>query len=501
MNAATLFHAAERRDPTALALRWDDGAMSYGALGDAARRFGSTLASLGVRAGERVAILLPNHPAFAVTLLGSFWHGATAAVLSPAWRTADAERAIVNADARVLVTTQAVADTLTACPPTVFVVDADDDARSFERACARQPAGLTGPPASRATTETATILYSSGTTGDPKGIVLSHGNLVFNAQSKVRYCGIRPDDALALVVPISHCFGQNVVLLGALAAGASVRIYARFHADHVLAGIGSREVTHLYTTPLVFQRLLDAGVPDSLRSLRLALSAAAPLPPTLAARWRTATAKPLHQGYGLSESSPFATFDDGREAVPGSVGHAIDGVEIRIGEIEGDAWLGDDALGEVAIRGPNVMTGYWRRPDETARALRGGWLRTGDAGRLTASGALHLVDRLDDAINVAGFKVYPSDVERAIASHSDVAEAVAYRVSGASRGSQVALDVVPVPGATITPDDVHALAATALARFQCPSFVRIVSALPRSPSGKVLRRVLTASFHLSPPSA
>ena len=494
MNAASLFHAAERRNPHALALRWDDGTMSYGELGDAARRFGSVLAGLGVRPHDRIAILLPNHHAFAPALLGSFWHGATAAVLSPAWQTVDAERALVNADARVLVTTRAIAATLHASPSTRLLVDSDEDAHSFVHLCAGQPANLSGPPASRAATEPATILFSSGTTGDPKGIVLSHGNLVFNAESKVRYCGIRSDDALALVVPISHCFGQNVVLLGALAAGASVRIYARFHADQLRAGIRAGEVTHLYAAPLVFQRLLDAGAAESLRSLRVALSAAAPLPPALATRWRAATAKPLYQGYGLSESSPFATFDDGRDGVAGSVGHAIDGVEIRIGEIDGDAWLGDDALGEVAIRGPNVMTGYWRRPEETARALRGGWLRTGDAGRMSSSGALQLVDRLDDAINVSGFKVYPSDVERAIALHADVAEAVAYRVAGASRGSQVALDVVPAPGATITPDDVHAHAATALARFQRPSFVRIVSAFPRSPSGKVLRRVLTASF-------
>ncbi|MCY7379639.1 MAG: acyl--CoA ligase [Gemmatimonadaceae bacterium] len=494
MNAASLFHAAERRNPTALALRWDDGTMSYGELGDASRRFGSVLATLGVRTDERVAILLPNHPAFAVALLGTFWHGSAAAVLSPAWRATDADRALANADARVLVTTSAVAATLERCPPTVLVVDDDDDARSFAGACARQPAGLAGPPAPRTATEPATILYSSGTTGDPKGVVLSHGNLVFNAESKVRYCEIQPDDALALVVPISHCFGQNVVLLGALAAGASVRIYARFHAGQVHAGIRAGEVTHLYAAPLVFQRLLDAGATEWLRTLRVALSAAAPLPPTLASQWRAATAKPLRQGYGLTESSPFATYDDGRDGLTGCVGAAIDGVEIRIGEVEGDAWLGEDVLGEVAIRGPNVMTGYWRRPDETARALRGGWLRTGDVGRLTANGALYLTDRLDDAINVAGFKVYPSDVERAIASHAAVADVVAYRVAGDGRGSKVALDVVLAPGATITAEEVHAHATIALARFQRPSFVRIVSSLPRSPSGKVLRRVLTASF-------
>ena len=498
MNVASLFHAAECRCPTALALRWDGGTMSYAELGDASRRFASVLATLGVRADERVAILLPNHPAFAAALLGTFWHGSAAAVLSATWQTADTDRALAHADARVLVTTRAVAGTLASCPQAVLLVDADDDARSFRRACARQPAGLTGSPAPRAATDPATILYSSGTTSDPKGVVLSHGNLVFNAESKVRYCAIRPDDALALVVPISHCFGQNVVLLGALAAGASVRIYERFHVDQVHAGIRAGEVTHLYATPLVFQRLLDSGAPDSLRTLRLALTAAAPLPPILAAQWRAATAQPLRQGYGLTESSPFATFDDGTDGIAACVGSAIDGVEIRVGEIGGDAWLGEGELGEVAIRGPNVMTGYWRRPAETARALRGGWLRTGDLGRLSANGALYLADRLDDAINVAGFKVYPSDVERGIGSHASVADVVAYRVAGNSRGSKVAVDVVPATGATITPEDVHALATTSLARFQRPSFVRIVSGVPRSPSGKVLRRVLTASFQLPP---
>lgn len=481
-------------------MRWDDGAMTYGQLGDASRRFGEALAEAGVSSDDRIAILLPNDPAFAVALLGCFWRGATAAVLSPTWKPVDSERALADSDARALVTTRAVAATLRGCPPTVFLVDSDDDAFSFACACARQGAGLNGPPVSRRHSEPATILYSSGTTADPKGVVLSHGNLLFNARSKVRYCGIGPDDGLALVVPISHCFGQNVVLLGALAAGASVRIYERFHAEQVLAGIRAGEVTHLYATPLVFRRLLDAEASDALRSLRVALSAAAPLPPALAARWRAATGKALLQGYGLTESSPFATFDDGREEAPGYVGRAIDGTEIRIGEIEGDRWLGADALGEVAIRGPNVMTGYWRRPDETARALRDGWLRTGDTGRLSANGGLHLADRLDDAINVAGFKVYPSDVERAIGSHADIAEVVAYRVVSASRGSQVALDVVPAAGATITAADVHARATTALSGFQRPAFVRIVSSIPRSPAGKVLRKSLTASF-VPPPSS
>ena len=495
MNAVRLFDAHERRAPGALALRWDTGTMTYGELGVRARRAAAVLAARGVRAEERVALLLPNDPAFAVALLATYWLGATAVVLSPAWQPADAARALADADARVLVTTQAAAAALGAELPETLLVDVASGARSFDAAIAS--AGDTGPlePAPRRAGDAAVILFSSGTTGDPKGVVLSHGNLVFNAESKARYCGLTASDSLALVLPVAHCFGQNAVLLAALTAGASVRLYPRFDEDRLRAGIVAGEVSVLFAAPVVFQRLLDAGDPAVLGALRCSLSAAAPMSVTLARRWREATGLPLLQGYGLTESSPFAAFDDATSDQPGCVGRAIEGVEIRIGEIDGDGWMKPGELGEIAIRGPNVMREYWRRPEQTRRALRGGWLRSGDVGRLSPQGHLTLTDRLDDAINVAGFKVYPSDVERAVTAHPAVAEAAAYRVRHGARGWRVAVDVVLAPGMTLDAAGLHAFAEERLAGFQRPSLVRFVSGLPRSPSGKVLRRVLTASVH------
>ena len=493
MNAASLFAASERADPDALAIRWDDGAMTYGVLGDQVRRAAAALDAHGVAPGDRVALLLPNHPSFAVALLATLWIGAIAAVLSPAWLPHDLARALDEADARVLVTTGSAAMSLGSAPPITLLVDSAGHASSFDAALDGAPGARWSVPLPRNANDPATILYSSGTTGDPKGVVLTHGNLVFNARSKVRYCEIGAGDALALVVPISHCFGQNVVLLGALAAGATVRMHARFDAGRVLRSIRAGEVSHLFAVPLVFQRLLDAGDPAPLQALRCALSAAAPLSESLAQRWRSVTGHPLRQGYGLTESSPFATYDDGVANGAAGVGRAIAGVEVRIGEIHGDGWAGPGDTGEIAIRGPNVMRGYWRRPAATARALRDGWLRTGDVGRLSSDGALQLVDRLDDVINVAGFKVYPSDVERAVLSHPAIAEAAAYRLPDANRGWLVALDVVLSPGMPLRADEVHQLARERLASFQRPARVRMVSELPRSPSGKVLRRVLTAS--------
>jgi len=241
----------------------------------------------------------------------------------------------------------------------------------------------------------------------------------------------------------------------------------------------------------VFERLLDAAPPATLHRLRCALSAAAPLSEPLAARWRECSGRALRQGYGLTESSPFATYagDGGTD-----VGRAIDGVEVRIAQVGGAAWLEADELGEIVLRGPNVMRGYWRRPDATARVLHDGWLRTGDLGRLSPDGRLHVVDRLDDVINVAGFKVHPSDVERAALAHPAVRDAAAYRVPDGARGWGVALDVVLGEGAR-APDagELRAFIGARLARFQQPARLRLVSGLPRSPSGKVLRRVLTAS--------
>lgn len=490
MNVAALFDTQARRAPHATALTWDEGAdaasMDYGTLRELAHRTAHLLLARGIATDDRVAILLPNTPAFAVALLGTLWRGATAAILSPAWAPADASRALAEADARLLVTTQALAEAVNADPGRTLVVDDAPTMGSFGAALARLAMAYELAPTTRSADMPATILFSSGTTGDPKGVVLTHGNLAFNAWSKIRYCGITPADRLAMVVPMAHCFGQNVVLLGALLAGAAVRIHERFETAAVLEQISRGEVTMLLAAPTAFARLLASDDGAATRRLRYALTAAAPLPDELAARWREVSGRPLSQGYGLTECSPFATY---APAVLGNgrcVGRPIEGVQLRIVAQEGDA------AGEIAIRGPNVMAGYWRRPEATAHALRGGWLHTGDVGRLNGDGTVQLVDRMDDVINVAGFKAWPSDVERVLARHPSVLEVAAYGAPDALRGATVAAALVLREGAEGDVDALSRFAARHLASFQRPARLRIVSALPRSASGKVLRRALAA---------
>ena len=494
MNVVAHFDQRARATPGATALAWDQETLSYAELRQLAQALAARLATRAIGADDRVAILLGNDPASAVALLGVLWRGAVATVLSSAWTPADAAAALERADARLLITTRSHAAAIGAEAATTLLVD-DDASATLSARFGGIAATSDEPPTVRGPADVATILFSSGTTTDPKGVVLTHGNLSFNARSKIRYCGIAPSDRLALVVPIAHCFGQNVVLLGALLGGAAVRIYPRFDAAQASADIARGEVTMLLAAPTAFHRLLALESPASLRPLRYALTAAAPLPDGLAARWRDATGKSLAQGYGLTECSPFATYSASAAESGRAVGRPIDGVEVRIASIEGDRWAMPGEEGEIAIRGPNVMRGYWRRPDLTARALRGGWLRTGDVGTMDAQGEVHLIDRVDDVINVAGFKAYPSDVERALARHPAVREVAAYASVDATRGACVAAAIVPHDGMTIVPSALMRFAAPHLAGFQRPARVRMVDALPRSASGKVLRRQLAAEDH------
>jgi long-chain acyl-CoA synthetase len=491
MNVASLFDRQALARPSALALTWTGGTLSYGELRTLALRMAALLAARGIGSGDRVAILLPNHHALPIAVLGAAWIGAVPVLLSPAWAVADAGRALLAADPGLCITTPERAGPIAAPLRTTLLVDPDDLA-PVPAMLLSTPA-VERTPAARRTDEPAVVLYSSGTTGDPKGVVLTHGNLVFNARAKIAACGIGPDDRLAMVVPMAHCFGLNVVLLGALAAGAGVRLFARFDAGTCTRAILDGETTMLFGPPTVFQRLLALGDRDALRRLRYGLAAAAPLPAGLADAWYAAAGWRLAQGYGLTESSPFATYESVASAAAGSVGRVIAGVEIRMAATEGN-------VGEILIRGPNVMAGYFRRPEATARVLRDGWLHTGDVGTLDDAGVLHLVGRLDDVVNVAGFKAWPSDVERILLAHPAVAEAAAFGVPDPERGAAVAAAVVLRAGAWAEGSEIAAYAADRLAGYQRPTRVHVVDVLPRGPAGKLLRRALGETFGAPPPA-
>jgi long-chain acyl-CoA synthetase len=493
MNVARAVERVARRDPRRAAVRWQGREIAYAELDAVASRHARVFADAGVARGDRVAILLPNGPEFVAAYLGALKLGAVAVSLSPAWPGAEAARALGHASPTVLVTDAehfaaldgAGADGLRAVLLT-------DGPAAGARALAPLLASVDGRPVRAASMwrdEPAAILYSSGTTAEPKGVVLSHGNVVWCARAKVRCCGIRPADGLSLFVPLAHCYGQNAVLNAAFAGGAAVVLHRRFDEDAVARSAAGQGMTMLFGVAPVFRRLLDRPDREALRGIRYAFSAAATLPTALAEEWREAFGYPVHEGYGLTETSPFATYNHVTEHRAGTVGTAVPGVQVRVGDLARGDVLPAGEPGEVLVRGPNVMLGYWRRPDLTRAAIRDGWLRTGDLGRMDADGYLTLGDRLKDVVNVAGFKVFPAQVERILHLHPRVAEAAAYGAPDGCGGERVEAAIVLRGGPAAT-DDVVEHCRVRLAGYEVPARVRVVDALPRNASGKVVRRLL-----------
>ena len=263
--------------------------------------------------------------------------------------------------------------------------------------------------------EAALILYTSGTTGFPKGATLSHGNVRSNVHAFNHLCNMQSEDRVLLAVPLFHCFGQNALLNSVLNVGGTIVLQQRFDLAEFKRLIIDHQITQLYGVPMMFGLLHESCNVADLASVNYCFSAAATLPLQTSLAWQEKFGLPIHEGYGLTETSPFATYNHRDKFVPGSIGMPIDNVEIKIVDPEtGDERSTGDP-GEIAIRGPNVMLGYWNRPEETATAIRDGWFYSGDIGQLDETGYLYIVDRVKDMITIGGLKVFPAEVERVLA--------------------------------------------------------------------------------------
>ena len=484
-------HAA--LDPTRPALAIDDVTLGYAALEELASRAASAFRARGVRAGDRVAIVLPNGLDFVVSYLGARRAGAIATSVSVLWPDETIAAALDDADPALVVTTSRVREEVAHGRAALHADAGSRGAGSLRGALDR--ARVVSSEVSADTSTPAAILYTSGTTGAPKGVTLSVANVATNAARKADHCGIGTGDRVSLFTPLAHVFGQNAIMNATFAAGGCVALYERFDESRIAAEIAACRLTMLFGPPAVFPRLRAAGVNRSTRGgLRYSFSAAAPLAGEEASAWRDATGLPVHEGYGLTESSPFAAYNHREHIVPGSVGAAIDDVTIAALDPESDTPLAPGLPGEIGIRGPNVMLGYWRRPALTEAVLRGGWLRTGDVGYLDERGYVFLLGRLDDVINVSGFKVYPEEVERVLRAQPGVAEVSAYGVPDGARGARVEVALVRIPGDAGSDAEFAAATLASVARrlapYQVPARIHVRAALPRGASGKVLRRAL-----------
>jgi long-chain acyl-CoA synthetase len=485
--ALNLVEAADIH-PKRAAVRLDELVLTYEELDQRSAQVAGLLAARGVEPGDRVGLLLPNVPQFPMLYYGVLRAGAVVVPMNPLLKAREIQYYLEDSAAESVKGAEAA--------EAGFVPVA---AEAFDHLLTGQApqASLTG----RADHDTAVILYTSGTTGRPKGAELTHANLRRNASvSATTLFGLDPEDVVMGCLPLFHSFGQTCGLNAAVGRGACLTLVPRFDPGKALAVIQRDRVTVFEGVPTMYAALLNhpgRGEFD-VGSLRLCVSGGAALPVEVLRGFEDAFGCIILEGYGLSETSPVAAFNHPeRERKPGSIGTPIQGVELRlVGPLGEDVPSGE--VGEIAIRGHNLMRGYWGREEATRAAIPDGWFRTGDLARRDEDGYFFIVDRKKDLIIRGGYNVYPREVEEVLYEHPAVAEAAVVALPHPTYGEEVGAAVVLKPGAEATPEELRAFCRERIAAYKYPRHVWLEAALPRTATGKLLRREVQPPVGLSP---
>jgi long-chain acyl-CoA synthetase len=460
----------------------------------AAARVAGALVRLGVRPGDRVVVLLPNCPEVLAAYTGILKAGAVIVPVVFLLTPTEVRHILDDCAARVVITAPELAGKVEGWEGHVILVGGEaPGARAWDDWLA--PERDTFPTLERADGDLAVILYTSGTTGRPKGVALSHANLSSNARSAASVYELDRERWNLAVLPLSHSYGLVTLNAGAILGSRSV-LLRWFNPEAVLEAIARFRVQAMAGVPTMYVYLLnypDAGRFDT-SSMRSWGSGAAPLPLEIVEPFEKKFGGRLLEGYGLTEASPVVSTTrlSGVRKL-GSVGQAIPGVTVAILD-DADRVLPAGETGEIGVRGPNVMLGYYGLPEETARTLRNGWLHTGDVGRLDTDGFLYVIERKKDLIIRGGFNIYPREVEEILYAHPAVAEAAVVGVRDALMGEEVCAFVVLKEGAVADAAALIAFCQARLAKYKCPREVRFMPALPKNPVGKILRKELRSSL-------
>jgi long-chain acyl-CoA synthetase len=445
------------------ALLCEDAKVSWSELDAYVAGFAGYLSTRGVRAGDRVALLLPNGVEFVVAFLGILKLGATAAPLNPLVK--EEELAGFEADLRPK-----------------LQVD-----RPFMMRGLWPTLSDVGAPS--------LILYTSGSTGRPKGAMFSHDALTFANHSWAEpVMDLNPDDTVLVAVPLAHSLGLNGGLLAPLLSGATVAILERFAPEAVFAAIKKHRVTVLPGVATIFRRLLSSAAfsRSDFSSLRLAVAGAAPCPWELALEWREKTGTRIVRGYGMTELfRPLSFRSSEPKDIPEAVGSAVPGVEIRLAAEEE---MSRDGIGELWIKSPAMMDGYWDAIDETTAVIEDGWFKTGDLAAISPDGYVRIVGRKRERILRGGYSVFPQEIEAVLLSHPAVAEAAVVGVSDGDLGEEVAAFVSLKRMEKLSSENLLAYCRDHLARYKYPRRVYILSELPKGPTGKILKSALLADL-------
>jgi long-chain acyl-CoA synthetase len=468
----------------------DDAVLTYDGFCEAAAGVAAALRQRGVQPGDRVGMVLPNVLSFPVVFYGALMAGAAVVPMNPLLKAREVEYYLRDSGARLVVALDANADAATEAAAAVGV-----DAVTVGPVDAGATLAGSGSRdlEPREDQDAAVILYTSGTTGPPKGAELTHANLSTNARTtQETLLEGTPDDVIMGCLPLFHVFGLTCALNAGVLAGACLTLLPRFDGAKALSIIERDRVTVFEGVPTMFAAMLHQADRDryDVSSLRLCISGGSAMPVEVMRGFEEAFGCIVLEGYGLSETSPVASFNHPHaERKPGTIGTAIRGVEMRlVDDAGGDVPTGE--VGEIAIRGENVMKGYWGKPEETAKAIPDGWFRTGDLARQDEDGYFAIVDRKKEMIIRGGYNVYPREIEEALYEHPAVAEAACVGVPHPELGEEVAAAVALKPGQQADPDELRAWVKERVAAYKYPRHVWLVESLPKGPTGKILRRAV-----------
>ena len=492
-NLALNLETMVRRQPDHPALRLGAAVISYGELDAMASKAAGLLREHGVGADDRVGIMLPNVPSFPAVYYGVLRIGATVVPMNVLLKEREVAFYLGDSGARIVFAwhefageaqkgaTSAGAESISVAPG------------EFDRLLAEAP--QVPEVAQRNGRDTAVILYTSGTTGKPKGAELTHANLRRNADATVHLMSLTADSVVLGALPLFHAFGQTCSMNGVVRSGGCLTLIPRFDPQLVLQTIQGDRVTVFQGVPTMYSALLHHQKREEFdtSSLKLCVSGGTALPVEVLRGFEKAFNCKVLEGYGLSETSPVASFNTVEKGQkPGSIGTPIEGVEMRIVD-DNRKPVAPGGVGEIAIRGHNVMKGYWNRPDATASAIDAdGWFYTGDVARVDEDGYYFIVDRKKDLIIRGGFNIYPREIEEVIYEHPAVREAAVVGIPHADLGEEVGAAIVLKEGAAATEAEIRDFVKSRVAAYKYPRHVWFADALPKGPTGKILKREIKA---------
>lgn len=488
-------------DRTAVIL--DDYRLSYADLNRLVKKVACILADKGVRKGDKVAMLMPNVPFFPVVYYGILSAGATVVPINVLLKAHEIQYCLEDADATVFFAWHGLLQ------ESVKAYNAAETCHHFivvdlPGATCEPPVGESlhalmaqaapdFPLVETMPDDGAVILHTSGTTGLPKGAELTHFNMFFNAHHvKGEILRLTPEDIALAVLPLFHSFGQTCIMNACLMGGAAISMLPQFDTDKLMRTIMRDRITILAAVPTMYFYMLNVKKPESydLSSLRMAVSGGAALPVDILLRFEKTYGVRILEGYGLTETSPVASFNVlDRPSKPGSIGIPIWGCEMKIMREDG-SFAQNGEVGEIVIRGHNVMKGYYKKPVANQETIVNGWLHTGDLAYMDKDGYFFIVDRKKDIIIRAGMNIYPREIEEVLAAHPAVLEAAVIGIPDPARGEEVKAFLALREGVSFSVDELRAYCEERMARYKCPRYFEVLASLPKGPTGKILKKEL-----------